>query len=71
MIPKTSPSLSGAIQARLTQLRKRKAELDNIIESLEEYRRLYLTPLGSRVGRPRLVRSRPEPRGNEPFAGAA
>jgi len=37
MFPKTSPETSGAIQARLADLRNRKAALDEAIASLERY----------------------------------
>lgn len=37
MIPKTSPECSGAIKARLSDLRHRKAALDEAIASLERY----------------------------------
>jgi hypothetical protein len=37
MFPKTSPETSGAIRARLTDLRNRKAAIDEAIASLERY----------------------------------
>ena len=37
MFPNSSPETSGAIRARLTDLRNRKAALDEAIASLERY----------------------------------
>lgn len=37
MIPRTSPEPSGAIRARLSDLRDKKAALDEAIASLERY----------------------------------
>jgi hypothetical protein len=37
MTYKTSPELSGAVQARLAYLRRKKALLDDLIQSLERY----------------------------------
>ena len=37
MTQKLSPQPSGAIQAKLTYLRRRKAVLDDLIRSLEQY----------------------------------
>jgi len=37
MFPNTSPETSGAIRARLADLRNRKAALDEAIASLERY----------------------------------
>ena len=45
MCPKTSPETSGAIRARLTDLRNRKAVLDEAIASLERYA-VYALPPG-------------------------
>jgi hypothetical protein len=43
MFPNTSPETSGAIRARLADLRNRKAALDEAIASLERYA-VYATP---------------------------
>jgi len=48
MFPKTSPETSGAIQARLTDLRNRKAALDEAIASLERYA-VYAMPPGAKT----------------------
>ena len=37
MFPNNSPETSGSIRARLTDLRNRKAALDEVIASLERY----------------------------------
>jgi len=46
MFPNTSPETSGAIRARLTDLRNQKAALDEAIASLERYA-VYTTPRGT------------------------
>ena len=48
MISKTSPEPSGAIRARLTYLRNRKAALDELILSLERYAE-YALPRSGRA----------------------
>lgn len=49
MIPKTSsPETSGAIRARLADLRNRKAVLDQAIACLERYA-IYCAPPGSEI----------------------
>jgi septal ring factor EnvC (AmiA/AmiB activator) len=50
MIPKTSPEVSGAIRARLNDLRNRKATLDEAIASLERYA-AYSRPPGAAAAR--------------------
>ena len=37
MTHKTSPEVAGAVRARLAYLRRRKALLDDLIQSLERY----------------------------------
>ena len=56
MIPKTSPEVSGAIRARLIDLRSRKAALDQAIASLERYA-TYRRPPGTAARRqsPKVV----------------
>jgi len=44
MFPNTSPETSGAIRARLTDLRNRKAALDEAIASLERYAICVMLP---------------------------
>jgi hypothetical protein len=50
MIPKISPEPSGAIRARLTYLRNRKAALDELILSFERYAE-YALPHNGRAPR--------------------
>jgi hypothetical protein len=50
MFPKTSPETSGAIRARLTDLRNRKAAIDEVIASLERYA-VYALPPGEPIPR--------------------
>ena len=68
MFPKTSPETSGAIQARLTDLRNRKAALDEAIASLERYAAYSLHP-GAVIPQrtPKVVRMKNDAR----LAGAA
>ena len=68
MLPKTSPETSGAIRARLIDLRHRKAALDEVIAALERYS-IYALPLGAVIPRrtPKVVPLK----GNTPLAGAA
>ena len=68
MLPKTSPEPSGAIRARLTDLRKRKAALDEVIASLERYA-VYAMPQGAVLPprAPKVVQMK----GNARLAGAA
>ena len=68
MIPKTSPELSGAIRARLIDLRNRKATLDHAIASLERYA-AYSRPPGTAV--PRRARKVVQIEGDARWAGAA
>jgi hypothetical protein len=68
MFPNTSPEKSGAIRARLIDLRKRKAALDEAIASLERYA-VYATPpeaVSPRRG-PKVVQMKDDAR----LAGAA
>jgi hypothetical protein len=44
MFSKTSPETSGAIRARLADLRSRKAALDEAIASLERYAAYTMPP---------------------------
>jgi len=44
MFPNSSPETSGAIRARLTDLRNRKAALDEAIASLERYAVCAISP---------------------------
>ena len=46
MFPNTSPETSGAIRARLADLRNRKDALDEAIASLERYA-VYVMPPGA------------------------
>ena len=68
MFPKTSPETSGAIRARLTDLRNRKAALDEVIASLERYA-VYALPPGAVIPRsgPKVVQMKSDAR----LAGAA
>jgi hypothetical protein len=68
MFPKTSPETSGAIRARLAELRNRKAALDEVITSLEHYA-VYAMPLGAAIPprAPKVVQMKGEDR----LAGAA
>jgi hypothetical protein len=68
MFPKTSPETSGAIRARLTDLRNRKAALDEAIASLERYA-VYAMPRGAAIPRkaPKVVQMKSDAR----LAGAA
>ena len=68
MFPKTSPETSGAIQARLADLRYRKAVLDEVIASLERYT-VYAAPLGAAIPRrtPKVTQMKADTR----LAGAA
>jgi len=68
MFPSTSPETSGAIRARLTDLRNRKAALDEAIASLERYAN-YATPLDAAIPRkaPRVIQMN----GEATLAGAA
>ena len=68
MFPNTSPEPSGAIRARLTDLRKRKAALDEVIASLERYA-VYATPPGAGIPprAPKVVQMK----GDARLAGAA
>ena len=68
MFPKTSPEMSGAIRARLIDLRKRKAALDEAIASLERYA-VYTLPLGAEI--PRQPRKVVQMKGATRLAGAA
>jgi hypothetical protein len=68
MFPKTSPESSGAIRARLIDLRNRKAALDELIASLERYA-FYAMPPGEVISRkaPKVLQMK----GGRPLAGAA
>jgi hypothetical protein len=68
MFPKTSPETSGAIRARLTDLRNRKAALDEAIASLERYA-VYAMPPGAAIPRrtPKVIQMK----GAARLAGAA
>jgi len=68
MFPNTSPEPSGAIRARLADLRNRKAALDEAIASLERYA-VCTTPLGEVIPQsdPKVVPMK----GNARLAGAA
>jgi hypothetical protein len=68
MFPKTSPETSGAIQARLADLRNRKAALDEAIASLERYAIYSLHP-GARIPKraPKVAQMKNDAR----LAGAA
>jgi hypothetical protein len=68
MIPKTSPEVSGAIRARLIDLRNRKATLDQAIANLERYA-AYSRPPGAAAPRrsPKVVQMK----GDARWAGAA
>ena len=68
MFPKTSPETSGAIQARLTDLRNRKAALDEAIASLERYAAYSLHP-GAAI--PRRTSKVIQIKGDARLAGAA
>ena len=68
MFPNSSPEMSGAIRARLTDLRNRKAALDEVIASLERYA-IYAMPPSEVVTQhdPKVVPMK----GNARLAGAA
>jgi hypothetical protein len=68
MFPKTSPETSGAIRARLADLRNRKAALDEVIASLERYA-VYALPPGETIPQraPKVVQMKDDAR----LAGAA
>ncbi len=68
MLPKTSPESSGAIRARLTDLRNRKDALDEVIAALERYA-VYAIPPGDAIPRraPKVIHMK----GAERLAGAA
>jgi hypothetical protein len=68
MFPKTSPETSGAIRARLTDLRNRKVALDEAIASLERYA-VYALPPGEVIPQraPKVVHMK----GAARLAGAA
>jgi len=68
MFPNTSPDTSGAIRARLTDLRNRKAALDEAIASLERYA-VYTMPSSAGITRraPKVVQMK----GDARLAGAA
>jgi hypothetical protein len=68
MLPKTSPEPSGAIRARLTDLRKRKAALDEVIASLERYA-VHAMPPGAAM--PRSPSKVVQMKDNARLAGAA
>jgi len=68
MFPKTSPETCGAIQARLADLRNRKAALDEAITSLERYAIYSQHPGAANPHRtPKVVRMKNDAR----LAGAA
>jgi hypothetical protein len=68
MFPNTSPETSGAIRARLADLRHRKAALDEAIASLERYA-VYAMPPGAvnPPKAPKVIRVK----GDARLAGAA
>jgi hypothetical protein len=68
MFPKTSPDTSGAIRARLTDLRNRKEAVDEVIAALERYA-TYSMPPSTAIRRktPKAIRVKGESR----LAGAA
>ena len=68
MFPNTSPETSGAIRARLADLRNRKAALDEAIASLERYA-VYVIPAGEVIPQraPKVVQMKRDAR----LAGAA
>jgi hypothetical protein len=68
MFPKTSPETSGAIRARLADLRNRKAVLDEVIASLERYA-VYALPPGAAIPQrtPKVIQMK----GDTRLAGAA
>ena len=68
MFPNSSPETSGAIRARLTDLRNRKAALDEAIASLERYA-ICAMPPGEVIpeSEPKVVPLK----GNARLAGAA
>jgi hypothetical protein len=68
MFPKTSPETSGAIRARLADLRSRKAALDDAIASLERYA-VYAMPPGEVV--PKRGAKVVQMKGDARLAGAA
>ena len=68
MFPNTSPKTSGAIRARLTDLRNRKAALDEAIASLERYA-IYAMPPGAVI--PRRTAKVVQIKRDAPLAGAA
>lgn len=68
MFPKSSPETSGAIRARLIDLRNRKAALDEAIASLERYA-FYALPPGAAI--PPRVPKVIGIKGGRPLAGAA
>jgi hypothetical protein len=68
MFPNTSPETSGAIRALLTDLRNRKAALDEAIASLERYAVYAMPPDAVNPRRaPKVVQMK----GDARFAGAA
>jgi hypothetical protein len=68
MFPNTSPETSGAIRARLADLRNRKAALDEAIASLERYAVCALPPGAAIPQRaPKVVQMK----GDARLAGAA
>ncbi len=68
MFPKTSPETSGAIRARLTDLRNRKAAIDEAIASLERYAVCTIPP-GAAI--PRRAAKMIQMKGAPRLAGAA
>ena len=68
MFPSTSPETSGAIRARLADLRNRKAALDEAIASLERYAD-YAAPPGEVV--PERGSKVVQMKGDTRLAGAA
>ena len=68
MFPKTSRKTSGAIRARLTELRNRKAALDEAIASLERYA-VYALPPGEVI--PQRSSKVVQMKGDARLAGAA
>jgi hypothetical protein len=67
MFPSTSPETSGAIRARLTDLRNRKAALDEAIASLERYANYATLDAANPRKAPRVIQMK----GEAPLAGAA
>jgi len=67
MFPNTSPETSGAIRARLTDLRDRRVALDEAIASLERYA-TYAVPPGVAIRKaPKVIQMK----GDARLAGAA